>query len=211
MTIVYCMLTLWVMHAPQDTGITIIEQIDEPKALPIDSTSVSQIAPEAVSSEFHDTTYFAHREAPQLTKTNKSVDAPDSGSTRSQGRNVTTEALKGNDRCDGKNSGKGNGCDNSEESRSIEFSSTDTPAGSAEQKLLDSQRAVGDGSVDVNTATRRLASGEVDSSNIGMAASALGTFLPEDKTDKETDKKTEPATPESAIIPNIINMLQPQQ
>ncbi|MFT3995997.1 MAG: hypothetical protein QM667_01205 [Asticcacaulis sp.] len=221
MTIPVWVAVLGLAAAPQDTSI-VIEQVGEAKAVSPeaarapqivkpatgDAAAPPQIAPPSVRREVQGAPKTAHGDTPQLTRGKQTADAPESGSTRAQGRNVATEAVSGNDRCDAESPDKDKGCDDVIETRSAEFTAPDVQPLSPEQKLLASQKALEDSARDVNSATRRLANGEVDASNIGLAASAIGALKPEDKAEQKTDPA---AAQQSAIISTVINIVQPQQ
>jgi hypothetical protein len=142
--------------------------------------------------------------ARQLSENRRSAVAPPSGSTRKQGRNTHTEALQGTDICDPQNGHTDEACKRVIETRSDEFSPPQSEPLSAEQSLMVSQQKT-DGGRDVTSATRRLANGDIDASNAGLAVSVLGTTT--SSTDDSTAQiETNPTT--DAIVSAVVNIVQ---
>lgn len=142
--------------------------------------------------------------ARQLSENRRSAAAPPSGSTRKQGRNTHTEALQGTDICDPQNGQTDEACKHVIETRSDEFSPPQSESLSAEQSLMVSQQKTDSGR-DVTSATRRLANGDIDASNAGLAVSVLGTTT--SATDDSTAQmQSNPTT--DAIVSAVVNMVQ---
>lgn len=142
-------------------------------------------------------------ETPQVTNGRRNADAPDSGSTRAQGRNVRADAVEGDDRCDPQHPQKGADCDGVIETRSAEFQSPDVQPLSPEQRLLLAQKGLDGAALNIDTATRRLANGEVDASNVGLAASSIGALQGQPE-----DKKDDLSAQQNAIVSAVVGIVQ---
>jgi hypothetical protein len=142
--------------------------------------------------------------ASQLSNNRPSAAAPPSGSTRKQGRDTHTEALQGTDNCDPQNGQADEACKRVIETRSDEFSPPPSEPLSAEQSLMVSQQKTDSGR-DVTAATRRLANGDIDDSNAGLAVSVMGTTT--SSTDDPTAKVESNSTTD-AIVSAVVNLVQ---
>lgn len=143
-----------------------------------------------------------HREAAtadagrQLSTEPGGVGPAPSAAARAQGRVTAVVTPRGPDRCDPQ---RGRilpqGCDRIIEGRAGDFPAPDPQPLSAEQRLLATQRELRPMSLDVGTATRRLANGQIDDSTaaLAVASMALGNRAPANDDDEE------PATDTSAI------------
>ncbi|CAL1692616.1 hypothetical protein MMB232_02791 [Brevundimonas subvibrioides] len=110
----------------------------------------------------------------QLTFGPAVADAPASPTNREEGRNTATQALTGRDRCDPREATTTGGvCRGVIETRSAEFTAPDIQPLSPEQRLMISQRALAENGQDTLRATRRLARGDVDDTNAGMAIASM--------------------------------------
>ncbi|WP_140986285.1 hypothetical protein [Asticcacaulis tiandongensis] len=142
----------------------------------------------------------------QLTSDKPTADAPVSGSTTKQGRNVRAEILRGDDRCDPQNSAeRDEACDRVIETRSAEFSAPDVQPLSPEQNLMVRQQSLADSGRDLNSATRRLANGEIDSSNAHLAVSAMALVPPKPA---EEEKPGQDMSANDAIVSAIVSGMQ---
>ena len=101
------------------------------------------------------------------------AEAPPSPARRSDGRNTNTAVLTGTDRCDPQQGPLPVRCDDVIEARASEFRPPETEPLSAEQRLLATQRERRPSSTDFGTATRRLASGEIDTSDAALAVASV--------------------------------------
>lgn len=143
-----------------------------------------------------------HQEAPtaeagrQLSTEPGGVGPAPSAAARAQGRVTTVVTPRGPDRCD-PHRGRvlPEGCERVIEARAGDFPAPDPQPLSAEQRLLATQRELRTMSLDVGTATRRLANGQIDDSTaaLAVASMALGNRAPADDDDEE------PAADTSAI------------
>lgn len=142
----------------------------------------------------------------QLTTDRPNAEAPVSGSTTSQGRNVRAEVLRGDDRCDPQNSEvRDETCNRVIETRSAEFAAPDVQPLSPEQNLMVRQQSMADSGRDLNSATRRLANGEIDSSNAHLAVSAMALVPPKPV---EEEKPGQDMTANDAIVSAIVSGMQ---
>jgi hypothetical protein len=173
--------------APMHSAVTTAPQI----GTPVRTVPPATVAPKTSATR-------------QLSQNRPSAAAPASGSTRKQGRNTHTEALQGTDICDPQTGKADEACKRVIETRSDEFSPPETEPLSAEQSLMISQQKA-DSSRDVTSATRRLANGDVDDSNAGLAISSLG--MAKSPTDDATVKvESNPTT--DAIVSAVVNIMQ---
>lgn len=143
-----------------------------------------------------------HREAAtadagrQLSTGPGGVGPSPSAAARAQGRVTTVVTPRGPDRCDPQ---RGRvlpeGCERVIEARASDFPAPDPQPLSAEQRLLATQRELRPMSLDVGTATRRLANGQIDDSTaaLAVASMALANRAPANDDDEE------PAADTSAI------------
>jgi hypothetical protein len=148
----------------------------------------------------------------QLTFGPAVADAPSSPTNRAEGRNTTTQTLTGRDRCDPRGTPTANGvCREVIETRSAEFKAPDIQPLSPEQRLIVSQRDLAENSQDVGRATRRLANGDVDDTNAGMAIASIISASSTQGQDEEPARAQPSAT--DAIVAGIVASLggQPPQ
>jgi len=196
-------LVLLVLSGTSDA--TTIDQVASTATRRSNTTKTIQLAPPskhvpAAPPVVHSST------ASQLTTARPITDAPASGSTRRQGRNTTTDVPAGTDRCDPQNAQSSTeACDTIIENRAAEFTPPDTEPLSAEQSLMASQNLMIDGGHDITSATRRLANGDVDSSNAGVAVSAYATDPANQPADQSASKDNQVT---DAIIGTVIGSLQ---
>lgn len=148
----------------------------------------------------------------QLTFGPAVADAPSSPTNRAEGRNTTTQTLTGRDRCDPRATTTSGGvCRDVIETRSAEFKAPDMQPLSPEQRLIVSQRDLAENSQDVGRATRRLANGDVDDTNAGMAIASIVSSSSTQGQDEEPARAQPSAT--DAIVAGIVASLggQPPQ
>lgn len=149
------------------------------------------------------------RQAPspaQLTFGPAVADAPSSPTRRAEGLNTTTQTLTGRDRCDPRETGAAGGiCREVIETRAAEFKAPDVQPLSPEQRLMVSQRALTDNNQDLGRATRRLANGDVDDTNAGMAIASLAVASTSQQPDEEPESAEPSAT--DAIVAGIVASL----
>lgn len=148
----------------------------------------------------------------QLTFGPAVADAPSSPTNRAEGRNTATQTLAGRDRCDPRGTTAAAGvCREVIETRSAEFKAPDTQPLSPEQRLIVSQRALAENSQDVGRATRRLANGDVDDTNAGMAIASIMASSARQEQEEEPAPNQPSAT--DAIVAGIVASLggQPPQ
>lgn len=139
----------------------------------------------------------------QINQSKPTAEATPSGSTRAQGRNLRTEALTGEDRCDPQSpvaETAGDACQNVIETRSAEFVSPDVEPLSPEQRLIVTQNAADYEGRDPASATRRLANGEIDVTNAGVAATIMGQSQP-------PPSHSEPTLPEDMVTNSIVSAI----
>ena len=183
------------------------------------SVTTSQPAPSSSPNDFSAPQAVAHTTPTQI-NTNASpaprqtqltfgpavADAPSSPTNRAEGRNTATQALTGRDRCDPRETVTARGiCREVIETRSAEFKAPDVQPLSPEQRLMVSQRALAENSQDVGRATRRLANGDVDDSNAGMAIASMVAAAAGQGPDEEPVRAEPSAT--DAIVAGIVASL----
>ena len=196
-------LIILALLAADQSANTTVDQISAPIARPSSATVISQAGSRSTKTPPQITT--PSRDIPasptaskttasqQVARTGPSADAPASGSTPKQGRNTQTEVVSGDDRCDPQSGASADDdCKNVIETRSAEFTPPDTEPLSPEQRLMVT-RQTAEVTRDVTNATRRLANGEVDDSNAGLAISSMVTA---------TQPADQGAQPESDTISN---------
>lgn len=138
-----------------------------------------------------------------------SAEAPPSPARPSDSRNTNTAALSGTDRCDPQQGPLPVRCDEVIEARASEFRAPDTEPLSAEQRLLASQRELRPTSTDFSTATRRLASGEIDNSEAALAVASVA--LQDRQLPTRDEEIPEEPSALDAIVAGITTLVGGQQ
>lgn len=144
---------------------------------------------------------------PQLSTEPGGAGPPPSPGVLAQGRIISVTTPVGPDRCDPQ-AGRvlPEGCERVIEARAREFPAPDPQPLSAEQRLLATQREWRSMSLDVGTATRRLANGQVDDSTaaLAVASMALGNRGP---TRDEDEEPTSDTSALDAIVAGITTLV----
>lgn len=138
-----------------------------------------------------------------------SAEAPASPASRSDSRNTSTTTLTGTDRCDPQQGPLPVRCDEIIEARASEFRTPDTDPLSAEQRLLATQREPRTTSTDFGTATRRLASGEIDNSEAALAVASVA--LQDRQMPARDEEIVEEPSALDAIVAGITTLVGGQQ
>ncbi len=110
----------------------------------------------------------------QLTSGRPTAGPSPTAAQRAMGRITTVDRPQGEDRCDSRSPrGETGICARVIETRAGDFPAPDPQPLSAEQRLLVAQRELNPQSRDVTSATRRLADGNIDETNAGLAVASL--------------------------------------
>lgn len=110
----------------------------------------------------------------QLTTGRPTAGPAPTAAHRAMGRITTVDRPQGDDRCDPRAvRGEAGICARVIETRAGDFPAPDPQPLSAEQRLLVAQRELNPQARDVTSATRRLADGNIDESNAGLAVASL--------------------------------------
>lgn len=133
---------------------------------------------------------------------------------RMAGRDTTTERPQGPDRCDPRardreardgdaSAGGLNVCARVIETRALDFPAPNPEPLSPEQRLLVTQRELNPMARDVSSATRRLAEGDVDESNAGLAVASMTLARPATMTDDEDEPAADTSVTD-AIVAGVL-------
>lgn len=130
-----------------------------------------------------------------------------SAAARAQGRVTAVVTPRGPDRCDPQGGRVlPEGCEKVIEARAGDFPAPDPQPLSAEQRLLATQRELRPMSLDVGTATRRLASGQVDDSTAALAVASMTLSNRDPVNDNDEESVTDTSTID-AIVAGITTLV----
>lgn len=187
-------------------------------AQPVDRTLPEAPEPGSVSQPRPETQLTGERgrtdAGVQLTSAAPDAGPAPSAAARLAGRNTTVDRPNGPDRCDPRADarpapGAAPVCARVIETRAGDFPAPDTEPLSAEQRLMVAQRPLTPMTRDLGSATRRLADGNVDESNAGLAVASLALGQPAPGRDDEEEPVADTSVTD-AIVAGVLSAIGQQ-